>query len=718
MQSIKFFAAGIYAAIAVFPSYRGGGAGISYLHYALIISVGFGIFALVGDGFGTAFADYDGTEHPWDHTHVVSFTTLTDVMVERDSPYGIRHHEQLYITVSPPFHFSNGFVNVQIIDVSATYGEDYILFLPDKTGSNDTKVLRLPVGEGLVTFIASVRNDNVHESSEEFLLKLKPADYGSYYTVGRYTELDVVILTSSDKPGAADYTAAGWDAADPNRGMHIQPDKITVPIGGNASYGISLNSAPSHPVVVEAFRDVNGKSLNLGNIRDGSYTGVRVSPSLLNFTADNWSTQQFFTVTTGDSDPGRYIIIHGLTSFDLDYDSGRHFTGPGVIGSTHVVVDVTANSAPPARQEVGDPLLFPTSVTLSLGDASVSEGAGTATITATLNAPAPPGGVSVSLYSSGGNAADGTDYTLPGSIYISAGDRSGSATITITDDTVDEPDEKAVITVLAEIFGQAMTDSVTLTITDNDGVIVVDQTNRAPTISSAIADVTIPHEGGTRTVSLAGVFSDADSDSLNVTASSSDAAKAGVSVASDDASLTLTGKARGTATITVTADDGNGGTVSDAFTVTVKAAPAISSAISDVSGLDAGDSRTVSLGGVFDDADGDSLAITISSSNGSVATVVAASDGSALTITAQAPGTATIRVTAQDADGNRISDSFVVTVAAQQPADVPELDSIVARYDADGSGIIEQDEWKKAKEDYAGGKLTNEDIYAISKARA
>ena len=76
-------------------------------------------------------------------------------------------------------------------------------------------------------------------------------------------------------------------------------------------------------------------------------------------------------------------------------------------------------------------------MTLSLGAASVSEGAGTATITATLNAPAPPGGVSVSLYSSGGNGAtDGTDYALPGSIYISAGDRSGSATITITDDTV------------------------------------------------------------------------------------------------------------------------------------------------------------------------------------------------------------------------------------------------------------------------------------------
>ena len=105
--------------------------------------------------------------------------------------------------------------------------------------------------------------------------------------------------------------------------------------------------------------------------------------------------------------------------------------------------------------------------------------------------------------------------------------------------------------------------------------------------------------------------------------------------------------------------------------------------------------------------------------------MVAASDGSTLTITAQAPGTATIRVTAQDADGNRVSDAFEVAVAAareqpeRQPADVvPELDPMVARYDTDGSGAIEQYEWEKAKEDYAGGKLTNEEIYAISKARA
>ena len=707
MQPIKFLAAGIHAAITVSGSPRAdemmGGS-----HLCSVLAISVGIFALAGYGFGTAFADYDGTEHPWNHTHEVKFDKHTDLILETDSVYGIRYHQHYDVLIEPPFHFADQFVYVKIIDQTTTYGDDYRLFLPEKPGSTDNiGVMRLPFGVDVAQFVVSVRNDFVDDEVEEyFQLELHAVEHASYRIVDP-TNLEVVILAGFGK--------SNLTAADPNRGMYIQPRHTTVAVGGTTTYTVSLTSQPSSHVVVRAWQDVNGVPVNLGT-RPGSYNGITVSPAFLNFTPSNWYTSQTFTVSTSNSAPDRYIILHSLLSDDLNYDTRRYFTGPGIIGNTHKVVNVAANSAPP-RLEVGDSPLFPTSVTLSLGDASVSEGAGTATITATLNAPAPPGGISMSPYSSGGNATDGTDYTLPGSIYISAGDRSGSASITITDDTAAESDERAVITVFAEILGQAMTDSVTLTITDNDGVIVVEQSNRAPTVSSAISDVTIPHEGGTMTVSLAGVFSDADSDSLTITASSSDATKAGVSVASDDASLTLTAKARGTTTVTVTASDGNGGTASDAFRVTVKAAPAVSSAISDVSGLDAGDSRTVSLGSVFDDADGDSLAVTTTSSNGSVATVVAASDGTALTVTAQAPGTTTIRVTAQDADGNRISDSFVVTVDTR-PADVPEPDSIVARYDTDGSGIIEQDEWVAAKEDYAGGKLTNEEIHAISRARA
>ncbi len=197
------------------------------------------------------------------------------------------------------------------------------------------------------------------------------------------------------------------------------------------------------------------------------------------------------------------------------------------------------------------------------------------------------------------------------------------------------------------------------------------QPNRAPTVSSAIADATIVNASGTRTVSLSGVFSDADNDALTFTAASSDEAKATVSVASDQSSLTVNAQARGTATITVTADDGRGGTVEDSFTVTVKAAPVVAAAIADVPGLEAGASRDVSLSGVFSDADGDVLTITAASSDETRATVTVAADGSSLTISGVAEGTTTITVTAQDSDGNRVSDGFDVTVAAPQQPGTP-----------------------------------------------
>ena len=177
--------------------------------------------------------------------------------------------------------------------------------------------------------------------------------------------------------------------------------------------------------------------------------------------------------------------------------------------------------------------------------------------------------------------------------------------------------------------------------------------NQAPTVSSALADVTIVNESGTHQASLSGVFSDADSDALTVTAASSDEAVATVSVASDGSSLTVSAQARGTATITVTADDGQGGTVDDTFAVTVKAGPVVASALTDVSGLETGSTQEVSLAGVFSDADGDALTISAASSDESKATVTVASDGSGLILSGVAEGTATITVTAQDSDGNR-----------------------------------------------------------------
>ncbi len=220
--------------------------------------------------------------------------------------------------------------------------------------------------------------------------------------------------------------------------------------------------------------------------------------------------------------------------------------------------------------------------------------------------------------------------------------------------------------------------------------------NESPTVVGAIADAAIPNQSGTSQVSLSGVFSDADGDDLTVTADSSDDSVATVSVSADHSTLTVSAQARGTATVTVTADDGNGGTAQDSFTVTVKAAPVVAAAIADVSELEIDATHDVSLSGVFSDADGDSLTVTAASSNTAVAQISTATDAStgsvtAVTVTGVDEGTATITVTAQDSDGNRVSDTFDVTVpAAQQQQQAVELPGPVTELTltADGDKVV------------------------------
>ena len=237
-------------------------------------------------------------------------------------------------------------------------------------------------------------------------------------------------------------------------------------------------------------------------------------------------------------------------------------------------------------------------------------------------------------------SADGSKLTV-------AGVAEGTATITVTAQDSD---------------GNRVRDAFEVAVTAAQQQQLDPPPNQSPTVSSALGDATIVNRSGTKEVSLSGVFDDADNDALSITAASSGETVATVSVASDYSTLTVTAKARGTATITVTAADGNGGTVSDTFTVTVKAAPVVASAIADLTGLGAGSTQDVSLSGVFSDADGDALTITASSSDDARATVTVASDGSKLTVAGVAEGTATITVTARDSDGNRVSDAFDVSV--------------------------------------------------------
>lgn len=122
--------------------------------------------------------------------------------------------------------------------------------------------------------------------------------------------------------------------------------------------------------------------------------------------------------------------------------------------------------------------------------------------------------------------------------------------------------------------------SATLTLTANDNkggsvsttfsVTVIAVANRAPTVTSAIANQTLSIGGApfSRNLNAApAVFTDPDGDVLSYTASSSAANIATASLSGS--TLTVAPVAVGTATITITANDGRGGSAPTSFGVTV-----------------------------------------------------------------------------------------------------------------------------------------------------
>ena len=613
------------------------------------------------------------------------------------------------------------------------------------------------------------------------------------------------------------YGPGGWSASIPvalhraGGAVKATPAELEVEKGGSGRFNVSLNRSPQWPLRVyfhwegpdcltESLLYQQGKILLPTNpppskeFWDDFWWGppedrfARPWHEGLDIHMDASGCQGGETaVINYDISTVPFSDLEGLSlweALNLNEDEWREKWGVDPLdGISGPSVKVTVTDDGVGGQQGGDPGDSagddgpPTAVTLALDAATVSESAGQVTVTATLDAPAPEGGIGGFLLAGeDSTASEDIDFTMPLGIFIPGGQRSATATISITDDDLDEADETVVMSALFDIGTALLEDNITLTITDDDtagvtvsaanplvvteggavtytvvldsqptadvtvtptsgdpgaatvspasraftpsawdapmtftvsgvadsdtdeesvgishgltsddpqyavlqvstvSVSVTDTTveqeqpqappNQAPTVSSAIADATIINESGTREVSLAGVFSDADNYALTITADSSNDAVATVSVAADYSTLTVTAKSRGTATVTATADDGNGGTVEDAFTVTVKAAPVVASAIGDMS-LEVGDTRDVTLSAVFSDADGDALSFTAASTDLDMVNAILFQG--TLTIIGATDGAETITVTAEDSDGNTVSDAFEVSVT---PAEV------------------------------------------------
>ncbi len=230
--------------------------------------------------------------------------------------------------------------------------------------------------------------------------------------------------------------------------------------------------------------------------------------------------------------------------------------------------------------------------------------------------------------------------------------------------------------------------SVKVTANDGNGgsvsdtfTITVANVNDVPTVANPLVDQTA-EEGSPFTYSFASdAFDDADADdTLTYTATLADGSALPDWLSFDAGTRTLSGTPgpddAGEIVVKVTAGDGNGGTASDTFTITVSnvnVAPTVANPLVDQT-ADEGTPFTYSFASdAFDDADADdTLTYTATLADGGALPSWLSFDADTRTFTGtpteDAVGTFEVKVTADDGNGETVSDTFVITVSDMNDA--------------------------------------------------
>ena len=508
-------------------------------------------------------------------------------------------------------------------------------------------------------------------------------------SVATATVSGTTITVSALKPGNASVTVT---ASDPGglQGQQsfevVVPNRPPLPRGTISPITVQIGQTESLDVS-SYFTEPDGEALTYGAASSNpSVAAVSVSGSTVRVTA---VAKGNTTMTVTATDPGGLSATQTFVSTVPN----RRPEPVGTISEQTVEVGdpVTFDLSPYFNDPDGDPLTF-TARSSRTGVARVSVSGSTVTITArakgttnvTITAtddeglsatqtfvstvpnrhPEPVGTIpdqavhvdeteTVAL-SSYFEDPDGDPLT-----FTARSSRTGVARVSVSGSTV---------TITARAKG---TTDVTITATDDEGLSATQsfQTtvpNRPPTATGSIPDQS-GRVGETLTVDLSNHFDDPDGDALTYSATSSNSGVARPSVSGSV--ITITAVAAGTARLTVIARDGDGGSATQSFDVTVtqpNRAPRPQGTIPAVT-LAPGGTATVNASNYFTDPDGDALTYTARSSITGVATVSVS--GATVTIRAVSAGSATITITARDPGGLTATQRASVTVT--QPNRAP-----------------------------------------------
>ena len=331
--------------------------------------------------------------------------------------------------------------------------------------------------------------------------------------------------------------------------------------GGQATFTVALLTRPSAAVTV---------SVTSLDASEGA-----ASPSSLTFTDSDWNTTQTVTVTGADDaiDDGdvAWNVRLAPSSGDANYDG---------LSNVDVLVTTTDDDDAP-------------NAALSLNPASVSENGGASVVSVRLTHPS-SAATTVTVTPVSGFYTVGSDAE----IVIAAGetaDATDTATITAVDDDVHQGSGGRSTTVTATLTnsqGAGTVSGATLTLTDDETL---------PTVTLALSPAAIDESGGVSTVTatLSGTSSEAVTVTVGASPVTSTGAMSGDFTLSTAKTLTIaSGSTASAGTVTVTAVDDTKDAPDKEVTVTAT--------VSGTSGVAAPSSVTLTI---TDDDDAPGLSI-------------------------------------------------------------------------------------------------------------
>ncbi|MGK7925832.1 MAG: Calx-beta domain-containing protein, partial [Spirulina sp.] len=322
----------------------------------------------------------------------------------------------------------------------------------------------------------------------------------------------VTITLSNASIGTIATNSATTTIVDDDNPPTIAIGDVTVnENAGTASFSVSLSAASGQAISVD-YATANDTA-TAGN----DYTNTS---GTLNFAAGDTSK----TVT---------VNIANDTLDELDETFFVNLSNPSNVtfADSQGIGTITDNDAAP---------------TLSIGDVTVIENAGTASFTVSLSA-ASGKAISVDYATANDTATAGSDYTnTSGTLNFAAGETSKTVTVNIANDTLDEADETFFVT---------LSNPSNATFADSQGIGTLTDDDAAPTIS--IADVTVTEcDGGTTTATFTVSLSAASGQAISVDYATADnTATAGSDYTAATGTLNFAaGETSKTIDVTVTGD--------------------------------------------------------------------------------------------------------------------------------------------------------------------